>query len=258
MLEARVPEIEESLRAALLRRSRRRGRLLHGFAPATVVLLGLGGGATAVALNVESDAPTSPTSPAQIAPAVITDQARPLSRAARERYHAERASAVPFADPRPDFAVLRQTAEPSDALPSNAFPGTHVGKVDRAGSRLALNTDLGDVRVTPTDREVCVSTTFTDGSPVGGGATDTCVPVGPARRFGAVTFTQCVDPTRPQLRFVAGAVPDGVSDVKLTRGGVVQAQTSAHNNAVQIKTYKPFDTVVFDKRAERGVPPVAC
>lgn len=202
--------------------------------------------------------PTSAAAPAERSPmgtgAVIHHSAEDV-----QRLREERRAALPAEHPRGDFSVLNRSRYAGDDLPARYAPRGPLaaGEVDEAGSRRALHGAAGVVFAIPTDRELCVATTYLRGRDAG--ATNTCVPTARARRTGAITITQCSDPSHPQRRYVAGLVPDGVVAVDLRRDGSAVRRVDVNANALSVEIDEPIDEVAFVGRAGGfPLPAVSC
>jgi hypothetical protein len=187
----------------------------------------------------------------------LAARTRPNTAAQRAALKRSMANLFPVADVRPYFAVLRRAARADDRIPPGQTMRPPVGEAEPSDARLALSDASGTVRILPSDRGLCVSTTNAQGRDHG--ATDACVPTDVARQRGAFTITQCSDPSAPDRRFVAGVAPDGVTAVTLRLGDAVVARAPVSANGFSIEADAPTDALQLEGRsATVALPPVTC
>jgi hypothetical protein len=208
--------------------------------------------------GAQTSGPTAADAPAPTPPTVKASFTT-LTAAEREANRDSQRERFPLSDPSPYFASLRRAARSEDRLPPDATIGTPIGGPTADGARLLRQDASGTVRAIPTDRELCVSTTYSRGRSAG--ATDTCVPTAEAAKRGAWTVTQCSSDEHPQRRFIAGAAPDGVDIVRVSRRGVEIARVEVADNGFSIEADEPIDAIELGvRRSAESVtlPPVAC
>lgn len=184
---------------------------------------------------------------------------KPLSRADRAAIKSARSAQFPKRDARTDFSVLRRPSRHGDRLKRAAAISAAVGAMEFSDARLVISDALGAVRAVPTDREVCVSTTYGNGRSKG--ATDACIPSAVASQTGAWTVTQCSSDRWPQARFIAGVVPDDVRSVRATTNAVDVAVVAPTDNGFQIEVRVPVEALEFvtdGEVREVRLPPVEC
>lgn len=222
--------------------------------------LAIGGSAlTAVAATNggQKPAPTASNTPAE-RPAMLRGNVTTVDSRELEAMRERQRAAYPVQDASLYFAVLRRDRRNGDALPPDREPAVALGTIDSKDTRRVHSSDLGSVFAVPTDREVCVSTTYANGRSAGG--TDVCVPTGEAAKEGVFTITQCSDPmVHPQRRYIAGVVPDGVTEVRFSRAGTPRHVASVASNGFVAEIDEPVDTVeLVGTTTTIGLPPVAC